>query len=226
MSVVFQKQSVRDEATQSGSARKVERFSVLATVRVAPTVALFCPIKPIKCLTSDKNNHNPIKLQSPKSLTGFLFVCFNFLCYWFTVLLGLLRHMFISFGRCNRALATTHVKLCSATPVFHSPQLAASEMCLNTHSHTLQNPLRKLFTPLDQFKSQICPRCACFMGDLIPPRCWLPLPVWPSLGRNVMALYQPVSPFCLCGSLFLTSDSLSFFFFFDESRFWRFIAFP
>lgn len=79
MSVVCQKQSVRDRATQSGSARKVERFSVLATVGVAPTVALFCPVKPIKCLTSDKNNHNPIKLQSPKSLTGFLFVCFLFL---------------------------------------------------------------------------------------------------------------------------------------------------
>lgn len=126
-------------------------------------------------------------------------------------MLGLLRHMFISFGKCNRTLATTHVKLCSATSVFHGPQLAASEMYLNTHSHTLQNPLRKLFTPLDQFKPQICPRRACFMGDLIPPRCWLPLPVWPSLGRNVMALHRPVSPVCLCGSLFLTSDSLSFF---------------
>lgn len=79
VSVVCQKQSVRDGATQSGSARKVERFSVLATVGVAPTVALFCPVKPIKCLTSDKNNYNSIKLQSPKSLMGFLFVCFIFL---------------------------------------------------------------------------------------------------------------------------------------------------
>lgn len=205
MSVVCQKQSVRDGATQSGSARKVERFSVLATVGVAPTVALFCPVKPIKCLTSDKNNHNPIKLQSPKSLTGFLFVL-SFCFYCFTLSLGLLlRHMFISFGKCNWALATTHVKLCSATAVFHGPQLAASKMYLNTHSHTLQNPFRKLFTPLDQFKSQICSRRARFMGDLIPPRCWLPRPVWPSLGRNVMALHRPVSPVRLCGSLFLTS---------------------
>lgn len=75
---VCQKQSVRDGATQSGSARKVERFSVLATVGVAPAVAFFCPVEPIKCLTSDKSNHNSIKLQSPKSLMGFVLVCLFF----------------------------------------------------------------------------------------------------------------------------------------------------
>lgn len=142
--------------------------------------------------------------------------CF-FLGFFILVFIVLCSRSASSWGTCSSRLVNAtelwqqHIlNYAARRRVFHGPPSAASEIYLNTDGDTLQNPFRKLFTPLDQFKSPICPRSACFMGDLIPQRCWLPLPVWPSLGRNVMALHRRVSPVRLCGSSCLTSAWLQF----------------